>query len=160
MIFGSHHDWVLLQHIGRELIADVIEQEVLYYKMNIAEMEANIYGESEYKTYYAPCRLTCLIDRGDKEWSETDYGQDLNRTMTFSFFKDDMIEVKVLPEVGDIVKWDGSYFEVDSINENRLFAGKNQDYRIDGNTGKFGSSISYILTTHLTRVDKLNIEEP
>jgi hypothetical protein len=42
MIFGSQRDFNLLIKINRELLSDVIEQEVLYYKMSLEETQANI----------------------------------------------------------------------------------------------------------------------
>ena len=46
MIFGSNRDFNLLVGINRELLSDVVEQEVLYYKLSLEETEANLYGEA------------------------------------------------------------------------------------------------------------------
>lgn len=159
MIFGSVNDVGTLLHIGREFVHDVVEQEILYYKIRIEEIESNIYGEASQKFYYVPLKLNCLIRRGDKDWQSQDYGPDLFRNTEFAFFKEDLREANLLPEVGDIIEWSKSYFEIDEINENQMFLGKDLDYRLNTPTWKFGSSVSIVAKTHLTRVNKLNIIE-
>jgi len=34
MLFGSNRDFDLLVNINRELLKDIVEQEVIYYKFN------------------------------------------------------------------------------------------------------------------------------
>lgn len=162
MIFGSRRDANMLLHISRELLHDVIEQEVLYYKVDLNYTQINLYGESENKGYFSPVRLTCLIQRGDQEWGDVEGYSDLTRGVKFAFIKDDLRDLDTLPEVGDIVEWDKNYFEVDAVRENQLWLGKNQDYRLEDQkpvdrTHKFGSSISIICDCHLSRYSKLNI---
>lgn len=162
MIFGSRRDANLLLHIDRELLQDIVEQEVLYYKIDLEGTEVDIYGESENKGYCTPVRLVCLIKRGDQDWGVREYGPDVNRSTSFAFIKDDCKDLGCLPEVGDIIEWDKNYYEVDGVKENQLWLGKNQDYRLDDRdprdrTWKFGSSVSIVCSTHLTRYSKLNI---
>ena len=66
MLFGSDRDFNLLTKINRELLKDIVEQEVLYYKLSLEDTEINIYGESLSKIFYTPTKLNCLITRGDK----------------------------------------------------------------------------------------------
>ena len=46
MIFGSNRDFNLLVNINRELLQDVIEQEILLYKISITDTTTNLYGEA------------------------------------------------------------------------------------------------------------------
>ena len=46
MLFGSNRDFDLLVGISRELVKDLIEQEILYYKLSLEDTEANLYGEA------------------------------------------------------------------------------------------------------------------
>lgn len=157
MIFGSVNDVGTLLHIGRELVQDVVEQEILLYKISLEETQENIYGEASEKYYWTPIRLTCLIRRGEQDWSVQEYGSDVNRITEFAFFKEDLRDADVLIEPGDIIEWSKDYFEVDGIKENQMFLGKDLDYRLSTPTWKFGSSVSIVAKTHLTRVTKLNI---
>lgn len=159
MIFGSVNDVGTLLHIGRELVQDVVEQEVLYYKISLGETVENIYGEASEKFYWTPLHLNCLIKRGDQDWQVQDYGPDVNRVTEFAFFKEDLRDKELLVEPGDIIEWSKDYFEVDGIKENQMFLGKDLDYRMKDPTWRFGSSISIVALTHLSRVTKLNVRE-
>lgn len=161
MIFGSTRDVRMILHIGREFVQDMVEQEVLYYKINLEGTEVNLYGESDSKEYWGPVRLTCLIKRGDQEWGELESVPDMNRTFSFAFYKEDLRDAECLPEVGDIIEWHKDYFEVDNIKENQMFLGKDQEYRIQDRepdrTGNFGHSVSVVCGCHLSRISHLNI---
>lgn len=159
MIFGSVNDVGTLLHIGRELVQDVVEQEILYYKISLEETVENIYGEASEKFYWTPLHLNCLIKRGDQDWQVQEYGPDMNRVTEFAFFKEDLRDKELLIEPGDIIEWSKDYFEVDGIKENQMFLGKDLDYRMKDPTWKFGSSVSIVALTHLSRVTKLNVRE-
>lgn len=159
MIFGSHNDVGLLLHIGRELVQDVVEQEALLYKVCLQDTEYNLYGEAADKYYWTPVKLNCLIRRGDQDWNIQDYGSDIDRITEFAFFKEDLRDANTLIEVGDVIEWSKSYFEVDGIKENQMFLGKDLEYRLNTPTWKFGSSVSIVAKTHLSRRTKLSIRE-
>ena len=88
MIFGSVRDVGTLLHIGRELVQDIVEQEILLYKVNLEETLDNIYGEATHKVYWTPIKLNCLIKRGEQDWNSQDYGVDVNRSTDFAFYKE------------------------------------------------------------------------
>lgn len=158
MIFGSTGDSSVLLKMGRELLRDVVEQEILFYKVNEALINDNIYGESLDKAYYTPIRFTCRIKRGEPTWTSKEYGSDVDRTTSFAFFKDDIVEANCMLEVGDIIEWDKNYYEIDSTVENQYLLGKDPWYRLDSSrTNKFGMSVSIVCNTHQTRIDKLNL---
>lgn len=159
MIFGSIRDTGTLLHIGRELVQDVVEQEILLYKVNLEQTLDNIYGEATEKYYWTPLKINCLIRRGEQDWSVQDYGSDVNRTTEFAFFKEDLRDAGAIIEVGDVIEWSKDYFEVDGIKENQMFLGKDLDYRLNTPTWKFGSSVSIVAKTHWSRVTKLNVLE-
>lgn len=159
-IFGYRKDFNLFRGVARELISSVAEQVVGYYKVSLEDTISNIYGESSDKVYDDPIKLNCLITRGNQVISANDFGQDLTRDASFAFLKDDMIDKSFMAEVGDIIFWQNDYYEVDTVRENQLFFGKDSDYNvIEDYHSKYGASVSVICDTHLTRIDKLGIEE-
>lgn len=159
-IFGSRKDFNLFRGIARELISEVVEQVIGYYKISLESTSANLYGESTNKVYNSPIKLNCLITRGDQVVSANEFGQDTNRTASFAFIKDDLKDAGFASEVGDIIFWQGDYYEVDTVRENQLFFGKDDDYNdIEEYHEKYGASVSIICDAHLTRVDRLGIEE-
>lgn len=157
MIFGSRKDFALLTSIGRELISDIVEQEILYYKMSLEQTSTNIYGEGMEKVFYEPVKLNCLITRGDQNTSVDDFGPDKTREASFGFLREDLVLVNTVPEVGDIILWHENYYEVDNTVENQLFLGKNNDYNFTQYGSNFGASISIICQAHLTRADRVGI---
>lgn len=159
MIFGSVNDFNLLRKISRELVKEIVEQEILYYKFSLEESLANIYGESEQKVFWNPVKLNCLINRNDQVVTDDDFGPDLTREISFAFIRQDLVDVNVVPEVGDILLWQEDFYEVDNIKENQLFFGKDNQYNFTDYGSKFGNSVSIILDCHLTRADKLGIKE-
>jgi hypothetical protein len=157
MLFGSRSDLALFTRINRELLREVIEQQILYYKISLDSTQANLYGESLEKVYMVPVKLNCLITRGDQVVSTDDFGPDLNRNASFAFLRQDLVDIQVVPEVGDVVEWNNDFFMVNTVRENQLFVGKNNDYSLTDYGSKFGGSISIIADTHLTRADVLGI---
>lgn len=156
MIFGSNRDFDLLVSINRELLKDIVEQEILLYKLSIADTSTNLYGEALEKTYLEPVKLNCLITRGDQVVEVDDFGPDLGRNASFALLRQDLVDIQLVPEVGDIVMWHEDYYEVDTVRENQLFYGRNSDYNIQ-RTGGYGDSVSLVLDAHLTRADKVGI---
>ena len=159
MIFGSNRDFDLLLGIQRELVHDVIEQEIIYRKLSLEDIHANIYGEAMEKVYLSPVKLNCMITRGDQIIDIKDFGPDLGREASFAFIRRDLVDVSVVPEVGDVIEWHNDYYEVDTVRENQLFVGRDKSYNLTSYGSQFGTSVSIILDCHLTRADRLGITE-
>lgn len=157
MLFGSNKDFHLLARINRELLSDIVEQEIGYYKLSLNDTSANIYGEAVEKTYFDPVLLNCLITRGDQVITVDEFGPDLGREASFAFLREDLTDATVVPEVGDIVLWHEDYYEVDTVRENQLFLGKDNSYNLTDYGHKFGASISIIVDCHLTRAEKVGL---
>ncbi len=159
-LFGSSRDFSFIKKVNNELLDNVIQQEVDYYQLSLKNTPSNLYGEaSAGKTYYTPVRLTCLLERGDQTYVQEDqFGSDLTQQMTFRFLKPKLRELNLIPDAGDIVEVRGLYYELDQINENQFFLGKDNDY--GKNVGsEFGESLSIVCVGHYARVTRLQIEK-
>lgn len=155
-LFGSARDVSLIRRLNKELINEIIDTEVYYYKPILDKTLINIYGEATDKFFYDPVKIPCLIDRQDTEQVSDDFGQSYQHTATFNFLRDTLKDDKdVKPDVGDIIQWDNEYYMVDNVNENRLFVGKNPQ-TWDGGDGH-GTSLSIICNTHLTRQTSIKL---
>ena len=157
MLFGSNRDFDLLVNINRELLKDVVEQEILYYKVSLEDTISNLYGEALDKTYWSPLLLNCLITRGDQVITSDDFGPDLSREASFALIRQDLEDVSVVPEVGDILVWHEDYYEVDTVRENQLFVGRDKTYNLNQYGSRFGSSLSIIVDCHQTRRERTGI---
>ena len=147
-LFGSQRDISLFRHINRELLWDVVTQQCAVYKVKLDQTKVNIYGEaSGERFYFDPVLINALIQRGDKTQTTGDMGVDATREMEFRFLRDDLVASQLVPEVGDIILYQESYFEVDNVNDNQLFVGKDPDYPYNQNPlnpglEEFGANIS------------------
>jgi hypothetical protein len=171
-LYGANRDISLFRHLNRELINNIIEQKVGYYKINLDKTQSNMYGESSKKTYNDPVLINCLIERGDTETTTDDFGPDLNRSIKCRFLRDDLAGIdlstdqpadgrgftyNIVPEMGDVVLWNNDYYEVNNVNENQLVVGKDPLYSYSGNTDNFGSSWSIIVDCFYIRPEKLGL---
>lgn len=156
-LFGRNRDIQVFNTVNRELLEDIISQQVGYYKIKLNDTSTNVYGEATNKYYIGPVLLNCLIERGDFGVNRIDYNIDVNRESTFRFFKNHLIDANVFPEIGDVVFWNEHFFEVDNVNENQFIVGKDSDYAYSEGLENYGNSLSIILSTHYTSPDKLGI---
>ena len=146
-------------NIGRELLHDVVEQEILYHKLSLEDTDVNLYGESLSKSYWNAVKLNCLITRGDQIIDIQEFGPDLGREASFAFIRQDLVDKSVVPEVGDIVEWHNDYYEVDTVKENQLFLGSDNSYNLQSSTSGYGRSMSIIVDCHLTRADRVGLTQ-
>ena len=156
-LFGNARDINLFHTINDELLKDILQLEVAYYKFALEQTKVNVYGEAPGKNYYEPMKIACLIDREDQAWSSDDFGSDVNQAHKFSFLKQELKDINLIPEVGDIILFRNNFFEVDGKIENQLILGRDPDYAISKETTNFGDSFSIIINTHISRVEKLNL---
>jgi len=155
-MFGSQKDFALIRRMNRALLQNIVQQEVAYYKVSLEDTEANIYGEALTKNFFNPILLNCLITRGDQTMTADEFGGDLTRESSFAFLRDDLVDLQLVPEIGDIIMWQEDYYEVDNVTENELFFGKDPAYNYN-RSADYGASISIICRAHLTRADKLGL---
>jgi len=161
-LFGRSRDVSLFRNINRELLGDIITQQIIYYKYALERNQVNIYGEAINKYFLDPIILNCLIQRNDTTWNSDNLGPNATRVMTFNLLRDDLVTAQLVPEVGDVVMWYESYFEIDNVQENQFFVGKSPEYPYSVNPlnpglDDFGYSVSFIVEGHLIPTDKFSI---
>ena len=156
-LFGGSRDVCLFNNLNKELINNIIQTEVAYYKFALEQTVSNVYGEAPGKNYFEPLKIACLIDRQDQSWSSDSFGSDVNQTIGFRFLKKELQDINLLPEVGDLLLFKNNFYEVDSKVENQLILGKDPDYAMATETTDFGKSFSIIVNAHISRVEKLNL---
>jgi len=156
-LFGKERDVNLFHTINSELLKDIIQTEIAYYKFALEQTRTNMYGEAPGKNYFEPMRIACLINREDQSWSSDDFGSDINQAHNFSFLKEELRTIELVPEVGDLILFRNNFFEVDGRIENQLILGRDPDYAISTGTVDFGDSFSIVIDTHLSTVEKLNL---
>ena len=156
-LFGGNRDISLFHNLNKELLKDLIQTEIAYYKFALEQTEINVYGEAPGKNYYEPLKIACLIDRQNQAWSSDNFGSDVNQNITYNFLKQELRDINLIPEVGDLILFRNNFYEVDGKIENQLILGRDPDYAISTETTDHGDSFSIELSTHISRVEKLNL---
>jgi len=156
-LFHGTRDAGLVHKFNVELIADIIDTEVAVYKLSIENTKTNIYNESDRKVYHSPVKIPALIDYQAQTYEGTEFGQDYQQSANFAFIREFLKQVSIFIEVGDVIEYNGEWWEVDQVQENQYFGGKNPDYSFP--TERWGHNVSIIANTHLTRRSRIQVEE-
>jgi hypothetical protein len=162
-LFGSSRDVSFVRRMNRELMGNIISQQCAFYKYKLNETTVNMYGEaSGGKFFDGPVLLNALITIGDNTSPTSNLGVNFDWPMTFAFLRDDLIDAGVHPEVGDIILYQESYWEVDNTNMTQFFMGKDPDYPYSVNPlnpglQNFGYNVDVACTCHYVPADRLNI---
>jgi len=156
-LFGGQRDASLFRKINKELITDIIDTEIYYYKIIIDDTKRNLYGEGKDKVYYNPVKIPTMVDRTNAEQIFDEFGSSYTRNVNFYFLRDTLVDKNVYPEVGDVILWNDEQHIVDNTFTNQFFAGKNPDTWDGGDTQ--GYNLSIICETHVTRKTQLKLED-
>lgn len=148
-LFGGKRDARLIASLNAELLNAIVDTEIEFFKLIVESSNSNIYGESESKSYYDSILIPCLITKEGKTAGMDDYGHTYTRTAQFGISRDILERASFFPEVGDIIFWDNEYYEIDNVDANQYFVGKNPDTWPNGT--EHGYSVSVLCDAHATR---------
>lgn len=160
-LFGGRRDALLFQTMNRELINKIINTEVIVYQLSIEDTRVNIYGESTRKVFFQPMRFNCLISRAPKEAGGEEFLSDYSNTATFAFLRADLVAHNLVLSIGDIIKWDNEYYELNLVFSNQLWTGRNPDSHLPTVVDKeneFGFNVSVKAEGYKVTADRLNLE--
>ena len=140
-LFGQARDISMFRYVNRELMGNIISQQAAFYKLRLNQTNFNMYGEAAEQKYYdGPILLYTLIDLPDQEFPTDDLGVSFNWKPTFKFLRDDLLDklkdynedtiygANLVPQVGDVILYETSYYEVINTNAAQYFVGKDPDY--------------------------------
>jgi hypothetical protein len=116
----------LFDDMNEELIDEIVGQAIDIYKVSISETDTNIYGEAKgggAKTFESGFQVNCLIQYGEPDVDQNEFGPDVNANIEMYFHRNSLSGSNFYPEIGDIVDWNGFYFEVNGVTEPQLIAG-------------------------------------
>jgi len=156
-LFGGQRDADLFRKLNKELITDIIDTEVYYYKIILDDTKRNLYGEGKDKVYYNPVKIPTLVDRTNAEQIFDEFGSSYTRNVNFYFLRDTLVDKNVYPEVGDVIEWNDEQHIVDVTFTNQFFAGKNPETWDGGDTQ--GYNVSIICETHVAKKSQLKLRD-
>lgn len=152
--FLPSRDLDVFTRVNKELIGDlkegkdgIINQQVVLYKISAHDTMTNMYGEAAGgKRYKAGVKFACLIESDDFDYNTDEFGPDEQQNATFHILRQTLIDLSLVPEIGDIMEWNWAQFEINAINENQLVGGM-QD-----------NNWNVSCVTHRIRYSTMNVE--
>jgi hypothetical protein len=145
--FLQARDIDLFKSFARELVDDVIQNTIVLYKINMNETKVNIYGESLNKTWNPGVQLYALYSKSPEDVVYEGFGPEMQQNITFKLDRAMCEEKNLYPEVGDIIFFDTSYYEIDNTNEIQFIGGSPDN------------NFSIVCETFMVSKSTLNIEE-
>jgi hypothetical protein len=145
--FISDRDVNFFKGIAREVVDEVVQNVVVLFKINLNDTVVNLYGESLNKTWHPGVQLYALINKEPRETSYEGFGPQRNQSVEFRFDRFMCEEKNTYPEIGDIIYFDNSYFEIDNTNEVQYSGGLSKN------------NFSIVCSAFMTTKANLNIEE-
>jgi len=150
-LYGGARDISMFRRVNRELMGNIISQEVIFYKYNVTTTKTNMYGESvEGRNFADPIILFALVERGNPASPVSDLGVDYTYPLTVRFLRDDLISkynsanqgqgfgpfqaqpiqygASIQPAVGDIIQYENGFWEIDNTYNTQYFVGKDPQY--------------------------------
>ena len=145
--FLQTRDIEFFKSIARELVDDVVENICVLFKVNISETKVNLYGEALNKTWHPGVELNVLINKSGQTAAYEGFGADVLQNIEFKFDRWMLEEKLSYPEIGDVIYFDNSYYEIDNTSEVQFVGGLSEN------------NFSVVCSTFMVSKSALNIEE-
>ena len=180
--FFNAKDLDFIKSIAEEVVDYVVEQAVVLFKVSVGETKTNLYGESLGKVWHAPATLMCIVDREPSNVVYEGFGADRTQAIEFRFNRQRLRETSFripkvrdvngtlvpvgaiqneqfgYPEIGDVILFDGAYYEIDNIRQSQLIGGSPEIY--DQESGSFDDArMNIIAIAHQVRRSQVQIED-
>lgn len=145
--FISERDVAFFKGLAREVVDDIIQNAIVLFKINLNETKINLYGESINKTWHPGVELYALLNKEPENVQYEGFGSNNTQNITFKLDRDNCEEKGIYPEIGDVIFFDKSYYEIDNTNEVQFVGG--QPY----------NNFSIVCSAFMVNKSALNIEE-
>jgi hypothetical protein len=145
--FISDRDVAFFKGLAREVVDTVVENVIVLFKVNLNETKVNLYGESINKTWYPGVELYGLINKDAETTNYEGFGSDTSQNIEFRLDRWMCEEKNTYPEIGDVILFDNSYYEIDNTNEIQFVGGQPKN------------NFSIVCSTFMIRKSTLNIQE-
>jgi hypothetical protein len=180
--FFNAKDIDFIKTISEEVVDYVVEQAIVLFKVSVGETKTNLYGESLGKVWHAPATLMGIVDREPQNVVYEGFGADKQQAVEFRFNRERLRETSYsvpkvrdingtliptdaiqnteygYPEIGDIILFDGTYYELDNVRENVRLGGQPEMY--DKTTDTFeNTNMQIVAIGFMVRRSQIQIDE-
>ena len=116
-LFFGPQEQELFDDYSTELLEIVAETSVKYWRIEKDFSNPNgIYGESDTKVARDPVTVFCWISVDEPVTETGRYGTDVKRRLELYMHKERLVEVGVIPRIGDFVEYDNQFFEAQTAD--------------------------------------------
>jgi len=160
--FFNSRDLDFIKTISEEVVDYLVEQAVTLFKVSVGETKTNLYGESLGKVWREPSTMMAIVDREPTNVVYEGFGADKQQAVEFRFNRQRIREESYsvpkvrdingtlvpteaiqnltvgYPEIGDVILFDGTYYEIDNVRESQLIGGSPEIY--DKQTNSFNDA--------------------
>jgi hypothetical protein len=149
--FLPQRDLDVFTRVNKELIGDlqigkdgIINQQAVLYKVSAYDTNTNMYGEAAGgKKWKDGVKFACLVEAEDFDWNTDEFGPDDQQNASFYILRKTLSDLSLVPELGDVIEWNWAYFEINTLNENQLIGGM-QDNNWSVSCGTFRVRFSHL----------------
>jgi hypothetical protein len=149
--FLPQRDLDVFERVNKELIGDlqigkdgIINQQAVLYKISAYDTNTNMYGEAAGgKRWKDGVKFACLVEAEDFDWNNDEFGPDDQQNASFYILRKTLSDLSLVPEIGDVIEWNWAYFEINTLNENQLIGGM-QDNNWSVSCGTFRVRFSHL----------------
>jgi hypothetical protein len=141
--YFSPRDMRLVDSLNKELLFNMIQTEVVIYRIVPELTDVNIYGEASSKSkkmYHRPQKTCCYADRGDLKTEPDDF-IDKKQNTVFKFLYSDLKELNIYLTEGDLIDFNSRLFQIDEVSGQEQLLG-----------GQPLNSFSIICNSHYSRL--------
>lgn len=180
--FFNAKDLDFIKSIAEEVVDYVVEQAVVLFKVSVGETKTNLYGESLGKIWHAPATLMCIVDREPSNVVYEGFGADKSQAVEFRFNRQRLRETSYkipkvrdvngtlvpvgaiqneefgYPEIGDVILFDGAYYEIDNVRQSQVIGGSPEIYDQENSTFE-DARMNLIATAFMVRRSQVQIED-
>ncbi len=124
-LFITNKDVNFFNVIGKELIQDVVGQQITYYAVSSELTKTDdLYGEALKKTVYHPVEINALVLYNNPSQNIDQFSMDTVYTIEVYFLIDELTERGIEPKVGDFVQFGSQFYEVQQLTKPDLVYGQ------------------------------------
>lgn len=123
--FIGSKELAFVAQINKELIQNVIGQEIVYYQILAEKTKTNdLYNEAINKVYSVPLRVNCLVYYENSNEVVTNFPPDSKFKLDVHFHKAECNERNLSPKMGDFVQFGTLIYEIYSVSEPQMAFGQ------------------------------------
>lgn len=125
--FITEKEFALIEKLNKELIQDIIGQEVIYYAISEEHtLSHDIYREAINKIWFHPIRINALVNYDNPSVLSNNMGLDSQYSVEVYFHTGELEDRNIVPRDGDFIEFGQIVYEITAVTQPQLTYGQVQ----------------------------------